>query len=894
MEASGKIAVLGWNELRLDCEEALTLAGLDSTASLKEREWLGVVDGWAAGIVLLRNATNATSSTNAAGGAVVPHFDGRDAVFRYFAGEIFERATKRSQNLLLQLSVFPGFSIANSLALTDDASVVALIRKLYENCLFVERRGVENQTYHFHALFREFLHFEAEQRQDPAERVRLQERAAEILDGDGRIEEAAQLIQEARNHRQMVDLLLRHAAGMMANGRGQIWREWMSGLPMEIVNVQPELWYWHGISLNDVSPRRARQILIRAERSFGESDRLRWRLLTIAAIIESFDAEWSEFEVLTHWALQLHEGIRSLDTGELDSDLELILQSRLVLALLIVTPNSPLLGPATKRVLHLVSLTSNATVRLTAGGIMMRFFEAGIEDSNLARVNWLMGELNKCADDPGVAPFHRVKWYARVARWHSKDGNYLESQQVAGTAKDIVSSFNLDPVSFQLIEVNHLLGIGNLNASRLLLDQLHKAISPMRSAEMMELYALEANWKSLSGDIKGALESMSEATRISAERAMPPIERSKFESFQACCHALLGNFDLADECFSAAAEHAYGHDELVVNEAQQFVNAYRFWKRGGTFRAIEQLREALKAHRQRQATTLFATIPSFASELAEIALRENIETEHVCSFINKQKLCAPDRFTANWPWPVEIRAFGKFELSIKGEHFVSSGKAQQRPLLLLKALTIAGDRGTAMEAAAAQLWPDSEDAKATLNVTVHRLRKILACDDSVVVSSGKIRLSDKYVWSDLAVISNLCAEIENLRSGTSIEAIQAYSTELLDLYRGPFCEDEEGSWIIPVRERWRDRFLGAAERLGQRLEEGKNWDMAIALYRRAIEAEPLAEACYRGLMRCMHAQGDSASVVSAYRRLCNTLSVVAGLSPSADTVNLTIALSLKS
>ncbi|HXA47437.1 MAG TPA: hypothetical protein VNW52_07390, partial [Burkholderiaceae bacterium] len=548
MESSGKIAVLGWNELRLDSQEALSLAGLGSDASVQEREWLHAVDGWAAGIVLLRNAMQSS------GGAILPHFDGRDSVFRYFAGEIYERAPKHSQQLLLQLAFFPGFSIANALALTDDAEVVALIRKLYENCLFVERRGVENHTYHFHALFREFLHFMAEQRLEPGERIALLERTAEILDSDGRIEEAAQLIQEARNHQQLASLLQRHAASMMASGRGQIWRDWMSGLPTAIVDAEPELWYWHGLSLIDVSPRRARQILMRAESAFHAAGQQRWHLLTLAAIIESFEAEWSDYQVLSDWAEKLHQGILGLNISEIDADLELILQSRLVLALLIVAPRSPSLGPAAKRVLQAMSLESNATVRLTAGGIMMRFFESGIEDVNLATINWLIEELNKCANDSGISPFHRVKWYGRVARWHSKDGKYRESQQIADTAKDIVSSFNLDPVLFQLIEVSHLLGTGNLTASRPLLDQLHKALSPMRSAERMELYSLEANWKSLSGDIAGALDAMSEATRISAERAMPPMERSKFESFQACCHALMGNFELADDCFAAAAE----------------------------------------------------------------------------------------------------------------------------------------------------------------------------------------------------------------------------------------------------------------------------------------------------------------------------------------------------
>jgi len=888
MELCGKFATIDWHEMRLDSAEATALAGFGSDVSLDEKGWLKVVDGWAAGIVMLRNFKRSASQP------FLQHFDGRDALFRYFSSEIFERMPAQLQRLLMQLSYLPGASPNDVQQLTGDSEAVALLHEFYENNLFVECRRTDNYCYHFHPLFQEFLQFEVNRTLELRERNAVLESAVAVLDATGRIEEAVKLLQTTDNPSHLVNLLLRHAASMMAGGRGEIWREWMSGLPLSIIDTEPELWYWQGISLIDIAPRGARKILIRAEQSFDKVGKIRFRLLAIAAILESFHAEWSDLNTLSYWIEKMQDGLPRMAIDEIDSDLDIILHSRLALALILVDPSSSLLASTVERVMHTLPLVCDPVERLAAGAILLRILASGINDTNIALVNWLVAEMNKCAEYPAIGPHHRVKWYACVARWYCKDGNFHDSQQVTCVVKDIVVNFDLDPLLFQFMEVTHLLGVGNLPASRSLLDQLRISLSPLRITELIELNSLEADWRSLSGDVIGALASMTEVLRMSAEQSLPAIERSRFERFMANCYALVGEFDTAECWFSKARKNAYGHDVLLVDEEVRFVAAYRHWRRGECEQAVVTLRETMNRHRLRQATTLFPMHPNLAQKIIEIALEGNIEAEHVRTIICRQRLSAPDRFTANWPWPVSVRTFGKFEMSINGESFVTTGKAQQRPLLLLKNLIIVGDRGKELEALAVKLWPDSDDAKSNLNVTVHRLRKMLSLDEAVVVAGGKIRLSDEFVWTDLTATSNICSEIESLRPDVSIALVQSHCRELLALYRGPFCEGEEGSWVMPIRDRWRSRFLAATDRLGQYLEVAGQWEAAISLYRGAIEAEPLAEACYRGLMRCSHAKGDFSVALCAYRRCRETLSLVAGVSPSIETLNLMRALGLGS
>ncbi|HEY5798968.1 MAG TPA: bacterial transcriptional activator domain-containing protein, partial [Burkholderiaceae bacterium] len=90
------------------------------------------------------------------------------------------------------------------------------------------------------------------------------------------------------------------------------------------------------------------------------------------------------------------------------------------------------------------------------------------------------------------------------------------------------------------------------------------------------------------------------------------------------------------------------------------------------------------------------------------------------------------------------------------------------------------------------------------------------------------------------------------------------------------------------------KFLAAVTALGRRLESYAAWPAAIALYERALAAEPLGEATYRGLMRCLTAQDDAGAAVSTYRRCAEVLLRETGRPVSAETAKLAAQLQLVS
>lgn len=877
MELDGRIATLGARDLRFTAAEAIELAQPTPAHAQEFHSLVEQLDGWAAGIIMLRNHLHHAQPS------ATPILDSKDAVFRYFAGEIFDRMPADARRLLLLLSCLPGVTCADAEQLTGSDAASQLLETLYRNRLFVERRGDQPYTYHFHGLFSEFLQLQARQGLASVERHALLVRAGTMFEGRGRIDEAAKLYQDAQAHEELVGFLLRRAADMLAAGRAHTWREWMSTLPASYTDMAPWLWYWHGVSLIQVAPLRARRMLQRTAHSFAEAGNDAALLATVAAIIDSYDHEWTELEALPAWIDRLGEVLARSDLARMDPLLDLRVHSRLILALLLVKPDSPLLAPAAEHALRALRNVDSPFEKLMAGAILLRYF-----DWNAARdaAQWLVADLSRIAEDAGVSAFHRVWWHGRVARWYSKDGKYSEAEKSAGDARSIVASFGLNPLLFQFLELDHLLGVRDLPAARALLDRVRPALVPTSKTDWIEFHSLDMQWHALSGDIPAAVQAALALMGMSAEVGIASAGLARSEALLAALYALAGDVEQSQAWFGKAASHAYGHDALLVEEARQFVLAYLCSAGGDEAGAARLLRPVLTAHRLRQSSRLFAAIPVLASHLAALALKYGIETEHVRALVIRQQLPAPQRRSPNWPWPVAVRTLGKFELTLFGQPVVANGKAQQRPLLLLKALVAGGNASRPQKMLCDQFWPDGDDPRAALHITVHRLRKLLQGDDLVLMTAGAVQLAPDRVWSDVALLAELCTEIDGFSETTLLACVEQASVALLGIYQGSFCDEGEGGAMAAAAIRWRNRFLTASTTLGRLLEHGQRWHHALALYQRALDAEPLAENLYRGAMRCAIAQNDAGSALSTYRKCKEMLSIVMGRQPSAETEQL--------
>jgi DNA-binding SARP family transcriptional activator len=229
---------------------------------------------------------------------------------------------------------------------------------------------------------------------------------------------------------------------------------------------------------------------------------------------------------------------------------------------------------------------------------------------------------------------------------------------------------------------------------------------------------------------------------------------------------------------------------------------------------------------------------------------------------------------------VRVFNFGQFRVLVDDKPLTFTRKVPKKPISLLKALIALGGRNVAMDSLVDALWPDEEGDSAhdACWLSLHRLRKLLGATDAIHLADGRMSLDPERVWTDVSAFEHALATVPDG---------QADATDLdraLSLYKGDFLAGEpDAPWATPLRERLRGKFIHQLERHAQRLEDLGQWDQAVAWYLRGIDADPMAEAFYQGLMRCHQEQGRVAEAMSAYRRLKQTLSVTLGISPSPAT-----------
>lgn len=241
------------------------------------------------------------------------------------------------------------------------------------------------------------------------------------------------------------------------------------------------------------------------------------------------------------------------------------------------------------------------------------------------------------------------------------------------------------------------------------------------------------------------------------------------------------------------------------------------------------------------------------------------------------------------PSLVRIRTLGSFSILNHDEPIALAGKMQRKPLELLKVLIALGGQHVAADRLIGNLWPDTleDGGHKALEITVHRLRKLLLERSALVVSDRHVSLDPRCVWVDaLWLDQRLVALLANeYRSSADWEAMERAAAAILQLYRGHFLAgDVDEPWQIPLRNRLCGRLQRFALRLGEHCEGARQWQRAADLYQRVIELDPLAECFYRRRMVCLAALGQRAEAIEVFRRLRHTLSVTLGIAPSSETL----------
>jgi DNA-binding SARP family transcriptional activator/DNA-binding transcriptional ArsR family regulator len=187
------------------------------------------------------------------------------------------------------------------------------------------------------------------------------------------------------------------------------------------------------------------------------------------------------------------------------------------------------------------------------------------------------------------------------------------------------------------------------------------------------------------------------------------------------------------------------------------------------------------------------------------------------------------------------------------------------------------------------LWPDllPRQGRRMLSDTLWRARRLLSPssqDDTpaLLIAGDTVAFRpDASTWVDLIAFEQALHDPKTANEGAD-ERLRA----AVELYRGDFLEDCYDDWALFERERLREQYLSALQRLLAADQARQDYDLALQSALRLVQADPLREEAHRALMRLYYLLGRTDDALRAFAHCSTLLDTELGVEPEAETLSL--------
>ena len=863
MAANRSMIVVNWNEIKLIPEEAggilkALAPNLDAISVAQIIERCG---GWAAGLVLLAEQMRRRAIDNS---FVDP--EAMKNVFGYFARQIFEQVANEDKLALVRLSYLPSVAESMAIPLTNNTNARHLLDRLYSRHLFTDRRHGSEHSYHFHGLFRAFLQHQARRILSQSERVDTQRRAAQLLDASGQYEAAMALYLEIRDGASARRLILQEAASLITQRRWRVVVDWIEVLVKDTFPQDHWLIYWLGAAQIGMDPPRARTELERAWTLAETCSDRECQVLSAVGIVESHLLEYTDFTPLGRW-IPVLEGIFELPPDSITLESELRTLSALLLALTYRLPDHPRIEQCAARIEELLGSGADINLRVTAAANLALH---GCFTGDLSTSRRAVAALLPLLTDTSLASLRRVFSWGVITFYAASVSDKALGEKAIAANLAIAREEGLHEAERFACTLGYLFEMdqNRVESGWRLIERFERIAITSKLYEAALLVNLKSWHGVFTGDHEHTLRYAPRAVEI--YEGMGSVPQLLFG-----LNALIwGHVEAGDE--KAARHWINVHKKWSSSRNMQWTHCVPdaaeaiMAKTHGDLPTLDDRLGRIFAHERSRLDKYGHTLAwcrTWSPIIAATALERGIHVNRVRHFIREFGLIAPRPELEAWPWPVKIRCLGRFSVELEDKSLVFSTKAPRKLLALLKAIISLGSEAAPEEELADALWPDEDGdtAHRSFTIALHRLRRMLGRNDLIVQRDGRISLDASQVWVDAVAFAR---EASRTQATTALDG----DSRAIDLYRGTFlAEDLKAPWAVPMRKRLRARFLDLVSATGRRLErEGKHGE-AIAVYRRGIDAEELAETFHQGLMRCYHEMDRTADAVDTYKRLCELL-----------------------
>ena len=205
-----------------------------------------------------------------------------------------------------------------------------------------------------------------------------------------------------------------------------------------------------------------------------------------------------------------------------------------------------------------------------------------------------------------------------------------------------------------------------------------------------------------------------------------------------------------------------------------------------------------------------------------------------------------------------IQMLGSFEARLNGTPLLDL-KAREGARLLAY-LLLQQNRSVSATAVAELFWPETGSLD-SLRQSVRHIRGVLGSEGYRLESArGIVAFKSEGADIDIITFNGLIA----MGDGASLQ-------RAVELYNGPLLSDWEERWVIPYRERGREKYHDALDFLAIDDLNKHEYSSAIRWLKRSLKANPSKERIWCDLMRTQVLAGERTAALDLYRRCSDYL-----------------------
>jgi DNA-binding SARP family transcriptional activator len=836
--------------------------------------------GWIAGILLLLGEIRENHLKNySLKGYRFKEF------FNYFTSELMRNTDNTTRGFLLKTWVFPEFTPLMAEELTGIKDSDKIIQKLHRKNFFIELLSQSKTTYRYHNLFRDFLASESEKMISGEDLRALRHKAAILLEDEGKIDDVAALYIRSGMWKNLSELVLNNAGAFLDQGRSKTVQEWLDRVPHEVLHTNPWLSYWNGLCRIFYSPHDARQSLEEAYQAFYKKKDLTGRLLTWAAIVDSYIFEFKEYKALDFWLEEIN-GLNRDSLKSLPEEIDVRVTESMLISFLYRAPDSNLLPFIAQKAGKLVYKCPDIyqKIRLSTRLILYYSWTGDIASAEIL-INYLKPEIKKGLPRPASI----ILWKMVESVYYRLKAEPENARRAAGEGLKTGEKAGIHMFDFLLLALAAyaMLSAGHLDETEEILVMAETALDKSRLNDLARYYYLMACLYSRKDNLPLAAKYAEEALDLAENSGViyqigVKLIGSSYILFKR------GDMKKAIEYLNRAEDIATGMRSDYLIYSCHCLNARFSYKQGNHPKGKEYLKRAFTIGHNRGYINLNWWTPSAMAFLCEKALETGIETEYAGYLIKKLQLLPqnPLNCTVHWPWPIKVYTLGGFQVFKDGDLLLSSGKAQKKSLDLLKIIISAGGSNVDQSRIMDNLWPDTDGDRAnwSFKSTLKRLRNLLGNKESLLLHEGRVSLNEKYFWIDLWVLEGLIVRVEEELRDRNFKSVTEIDEKILDLYKGDFLKgDLDRAPIIRKRELLKLQLIHIVEDIGSHCERAEDFRKAVRWYEKGLELDGISEYFYQRLMLCHSNIGNRSKAAELYKRCREALETATGLAPSAGT-----------